>query len=57
MNPLNCSHPHEHQTVRVSHSLREISHECGLCGEVSVQTLGLVVTKPLNDLWKEVTQS
>ena len=45
MNPTLCTHPHEHQRVSVSHKLREIDHECGLCGHVETQTLGTVAIK------------
>lgn len=55
MNPNLCTHPHEHQSVQVNKPLREIDHECGLCGAISTATLGSVATtKTLDDVWKEL---
>jgi hypothetical protein len=45
VNPITCHHPHEHQVISVSRELREIEHECALCGHVEVQTLGVVDRK------------
>lgn len=51
MNPLICHHPPEHQRVGINHALREIDHECALCGHVETQTLGSV-SAPQKDLWQ-----
>lgn len=58
MNPSQCTHPHEHQRVGISHPLREIDHECELCGHVETQTLGVVDRKlPIVELTMALERS